>query len=523
VAQKALQAQPDPMRGSVRLLAPFVPDGAVRITRTVRNVPEVIRDGEFDSLTSGFIREDPEPPFGVPVRYRATLEVVNRHIQSNRVLNPRFALGTANWTTGTGRTLTRETAAALAPPRDAATSVRVSPAGVTDGSLGARTLVSTAPSGFGAGRWWFCGQARYDNPDLWLWTDVSSGGRTWQGVRDVGTWQQVRSKSAPAADQPFATLWAAVLSPTGTEVVPPFQVLGVTAESNEDWKTFQAWVTVPATAPANSRLVLLQGTLTREYATTWWVSTVMVTPEAEVTAGAVGYFDGDSPLPSNPAANLVPGYDWVPSTPDASMTWNGTPHASVSIYTGPSIIAASDTVTVLAPDRKLTRAKLPVFLSDPVTTQVGLWFELLGIGDLSFKARAELYDIIGKGPQIAISNRRAWPSGELRLMTKTLDQAALAERMFDPGRILFYRNPDPRFPESEWYLHIGDTASGRPGEGVAWAPERIWSVPFVRVERPIGLIETASSVPWVQVRDSMTWAELRDSRRDWLDAAVTPP
>jgi hypothetical protein len=48
-------------------------------------------------------------------------------------------------------------------------------------------------------------------------------------------------------------------------------------------------------------------------------------------------------------------------------------------------------------------------------------------------------------------------------------------------------------------------------------------VPFVRVERPAGLISATSSITWQTVRTNYTWQQLRDQRKDWLDAALTAP
>jgi hypothetical protein len=251
----------------------------------------------------------------------------------------------------------------------------------------------------------------------------------------------------------------------------------------------------------------------------------MVTPEAEMAAGALGYFDGDTVVPVNPAASMIPDGRWIPVTNNASIEWNGTPNNSVSVFIGPSAIATEVVVQIPKPDTTaLRKIRQPVYLSDPVAPQLGVWFELLAIGALSRAARASLYDILSRAPQIAVSQRRAWPTGELRLLTRTPEEESVADRLFDSGRILFYRNLDPRYPESSWYLHIGDVSYSRVGDNVGPTPERIWSVPFVRVERPVGMIETASGITWADVRSGYpTWEDLRKQRRDWLDSALTRP
>lgn len=495
MANKVLTALADPLKGSVVISAAGgVPNGELTLTRAESGVVQVVRNGEGPVSTGGFTREDPEPAFGVPLLYRATVAVANRYIQSNRVLNPKAKTGTSNWTTGPNRVISRETLPEYAPPRDAATSLKIGSytAGAVGGTIADRMLAATAPLGLAAGRWFVSGQLRLNSPDLWLWEDVKTAG-TWQDIKNLGTWQQVKSKSTEASNQPFATFWGAIVGPAGTTLLTtPVQLLGVAADSGSQWRTFQAWLDVPAGVPAGSRVIFFHGTLSREYAIDWWLSTVMATPEAEMGAGALTYLDGDTAMTPNPAENLAPGYDWTPATEDAFFRWNGTDGVSVSEFYGPSSVTTTTSLTLGRPSVAALPYKLPVYLSDPVAPEIGQWFELLRIGELSWAARQDLYDILGKGPQIAVSQVRSWESGELTLMTYTLEEYEVAKAMFATGRILFWRNPDPRFPETSWYVGIGDTKAARPSDSVAWSPVRLWAVPWVRVERPTGLIEASS-------------------------------
>lgn len=525
---KALTAVPDAMRGLVQVRGVGVPDGDVLVTRAHTRLPEPIRGGEFHSDTNGFIREDPEPPFGVDLTYRLTLTPDTRHSQTNRITNPKAATDTTGWTGGTGRTLARDAGPVPAIPRDATTALQISAntAGATAAGIPERTLASTVPAAFGPGRWYVSGQFKYDNPTIWLWSTARAAG-TWQTIRNRGTWNQVKSTYSVGPGDPFASLWCAVLSPANAVVVAPFQIIGASIVNQGSWRTFQGWVDVPAGAPAGSRLVFLHGTDTREFSSVFWLTTLMVTPETEMGPGAIlPYFDGDtvvSDKTSNPAANAVPEGDWFPVINDASMTWSGAANASSSVFTGPSVIAVETVIRITTPSREvLPRHRLPIMLSDPILPQVSTWFELIEIGDLGFAARQDLMDVIGRGPQIAVSSQRAWANGEFRLMTYTLQAASIAERMFSPGRILFLRNPDPDFPETIWYLAIGNVNQGRISPVAAKKPERLWSVPFARVERPVGLIAAATGITWSNIRTNYTWAELRQQRADWLDAAVTP-
>lgn len=527
---QALTAQPDVMRGLVRIAAQGAPAGSGVLTRRTGRQVDVIRGGTFTISTGGVIVSDAEAHFGTDITYRLVDTVTDRLIQTNRVLNPKFAVDLSNWTFNASRTANRETTPSLAPPRDAATSVRIGPrtGGAGAGGLPERLLARCTPSGLTTGRWYVSGQLRYDSPDIWLWDDVRAAG-TWQTIRDRGTWAQVKAANSPLAGQPFASLYVAVLNSGGGTVVAPVQILGVQTGDNGGWATFQGVVDIPAGAGANCQLAFYQGMVTREWAVTWWLSTLMVCPEAEsLKAGAVlPYIDGDSNLAAkapNPGENLAPGYDWKALTGDAGFTWQGTPNASWSQFSGPSQIFTEVETFIGKPDTyQLPRVKLPVFLSDPVAPQLAQWFDLLEIGDLSFAARQQLFDVLGRGAAIAVNQKRGWATGSLRLMTYTLAEAEITERLFESGRILYWRNPDPRFPENGWWIAIGDVKAGRVGTAAAWAPERIWEVPYVRVERPVGLISASSSITWGLTRSNYTWQQLRDAKKDWLDAALSAP
>lgn len=340
-----------------------------------------------------------------------------------------------------------------------------------------------------------------------------------------------------AATGPVTYAWAGTVDASAsiqnvldypTHVVP-FQILGVQAGDNGGWATFQGVVEVPAGTPANSRLAFLSGKVTREATVTWWLSTFMACPEAEALHGGaiLPYFDGDTPINSigrDPGDRLAPGYDWRALSGDAAITWQGTPNASWSQFIGPSQIFAEDTTYIGRPDRHLLpRVRMPVYLSDPVAPQLGQWFELIEMGDLSFAARQQLFDVLGRGAAIAVNQKRGWATGELQLMTYTLSEAEIAERMFESGRILYWRNPDPRFTENGWWVAIGNITQGRVGPRAAFRPERLWRVPFVRVERPEGLINASTSIDWNLVKNNYTWQQLRDMKNDWLDAALTGP
>jgi hypothetical protein len=373
------------------------------------------------------------------------------------------------------------------------------------------------------------GQLRYDSPDIWLWDDVRAAG-TWQTIKNRGTWQDVKAANSPLAGQPFASLYAAVLNSGGGTVVAPVQILGVQTGRQRRLGDLPGVVDIPAGAGANCQLAFYQGTVTREWTVTWWLSTVMVCPEAESLNGRARCCPTSTATAGGgqgvqPGENLAPGYDWKALTGDAAMAWQGTPNASWSQFTGPSqIFAEVEHLHRQAGRFQLPRVKLPVFLSDPVAPQLAQWFDLLEIGDLTFAARQQLFDVLGRAAAIAVNQKRGWATGRAAADDLHAGRGQMAERMFESGRILYWRNPDPRFPENGWWIAIGDVKAGpRRGTAAAWAPERIWEVPFVRVERPVGLISASSSITWGITRSSYTWQQLRDAKKDWLDAALSAP
>jgi hypothetical protein len=216
-----LLAKPNVAKGSVVVSSQeTVPNGSLLVTRTLKGVPSEVRSGSFDVLTGGFVVEDPEAPFGQPLTYTVvdTISGTSRTIQTNRCLNPKAALNTNNWLAGPGRTLTRETATALAPPRDATTSLAIGPntAGSASAQYADRRIASCQPSGFGPGTYFVSGQVFYSSPDLWNWTDVKTQG-SWANLKTTkGTWAQVRSATSLSAQQAFTSLYAAVLDPNLT-------------------------------------------------------------------------------------------------------------------------------------------------------------------------------------------------------------------------------------------------------------------------------------------------------------------
>jgi hypothetical protein len=506
-----LTAKPLSQRGLIRISGTS-PNGAAVIERlTSGHKPFLLRGGLLNILTSGFSLEDSEAPLGIPLTYRETLTPTNRLVQRNLLRSPDFTRGQQSWTVGASRTLTM-------PVSDGKLIGNVSSS--STGTV--RTIAEVATEPLVAGqKYLITGKVRFRTPGVWTWQDVKNFG-TWQQVRTAkATWAAVRSSvSVPPGDS-YATLYIN-LANGATEYTAPLQVFQNSMSSTNQWMTFSTFITAPAGIPSTARLRLSHGTTTREYSITWDLDQFSVYTEADAAkVYRLFWFSGDTPVPSDPQSYLTQEPGWEDISRDSSITWEGVIGNSVSRFTGPSVIAQS-LVTQVNPPVKAPCE--PVLLSDPVSTALSQWFSLSQIGDLSREARMTVMGVLGRSDFVSTSSMRGSPKGTLTLYTSTLEERQQALTVFASGRILLLRNPNPAYPETSWYLAIGNVSEARTIEQDARRPERTWTVPFVQVERPTGLIEASSGVTWQMIKDSgLTWRELRDRRANWLDVALVSP
>jgi hypothetical protein len=84
------------------------------------------------------------------------------------------------------------------------------------------------------------------------------------------------------------------------------------------------------------------------------------------------------------------------------------------------------------------------------------------------------------------------------------------------GRVLLLRNPDPDYPENNWYLSCKRMTEARLSPDHRFS-HRAWDIPFTRVARPSGLIEASSATTWEDVTAKWTWDQLKAERATWLD------
>lgn len=404
----------------------------------------------------------------------------------------------------------------------------------------------------------------------WSWADMRAAG-TWQTVRQSKTWRQAREtvrtpselegyyrinpgngidpdplnpgyyyynaevaglRPDPTDDDylllgttnaVFTSLSIALTDSAGTvELTAPVQIRSIPLDKTNIWVTWAAYITAPAGVPSTARLRIMHGTNAREFATAWDFTKVSVKTLADAAPWKLEYMDGDTPVPAD-TANRLTGEQWLDYSGDASIGWVGTPGASISRFLSPSIIGADPVVQVDAPSGLVAPPCLPILLSDPINNGTKQWFGLLQVGQIVRPAREGEYVVLNRADTVVSAMIRGWERGTLELLTETFAQRETAVRLFSPGRILLLRNPDRSFPENDWYIGVGDVSEDRIGTDQR-NPERMWTVPFKRVARPTGLIESAAGVTWQEVLDGYTdWSAVRAQRASWLDVLTTEP
>ena len=143
---------------------------------------------------------------------------------------------------------------------------------------------------------------------------------------------------------------------------------------------------------------------------------------------------------------------------------------------------------------------VPVLISDPVVVPWSQWVDLLSIDPLTYPPRRELKDVISRYAPVALSGVRSTARTVFHFLTRTLEQREHFLRMFMPGRILLYRNPNAAYPENNWYISVGELTETRIHPDHS-RPERKWDVEVAVVDRPEGLLVPATDRTYIDVRD----------------------
>lgn len=143
---------------------------------------------------------------------------------------------------------------------------------------------------------------------------------------------------------------------------------------------------------------------------------------------------------------------------------------------------------------------VPVLISDPLIVGLGQWTGLMKIDPLSYPGRQDLVDVYAREFPVGISDVRSAARTTIYLMTKTLNERKQILSIIKTGRILLLRNPDPNYPENNWYISVGDVTEERVMTNHG-DPVRRWVLPIAVVERPFGYLDTANGRNYQTVRD----------------------
>lgn len=155
----------------------------------------------------------------------------------------------------------------------------------------------------------------------------------------------------------------------------------------------------------------------------------------------------------------------------------------------------------------------PIYVCDPLYPSYGDWYGLLGIDSLSYPGRTQLFDVLARRAPVAVSQVRSTARTSMRLMTRTLEERQMLLDTLSSGRILLLRNPDPRYPEDNWYFSVGEVSEERIASDHR-DPHRRWVIDVIVVDRPVGKLA-------VGVQANRTYETLRDYEPDGI-RAITP-
>jgi hypothetical protein len=293
-------------------------------------------------------------------------------------------------------------------------------------------------------------------------------------------------------------VYARVLDPTN-HVVATLPLID-DAVSVIDWTNARWTFTMPPTVAGTYKIEVVPQ-LTWEGARTAWQLDGVMLQKMPIQDGALSYLDGSMPVPDIGIPGwIAPEEQSVYDTDsgNALIRWTGTAHASTSEFLGASAVTAvreakldvsSAIYLNLLPDCE------PINLTDPMLPSLNTWFTLQLISELSYESRNVSYTVLNRHAPVVLSQVRSTATGSLTLLLKTLNERQRLMDLVATGRTLLLRNPDPAYPESDWYLAIGNVTESRiaPDHRLAY---RVFTLEFAVVDRPSGPIATRPKVTW---------------------------
>jgi len=487
-----------------------------------------IRNGVRTGVNPGGLVpfEDPEMPLGQPVFYRMLMSIPGgRFIQRQLISDPMFNTDSPgpDWLPVAPHTLNLVTSAeGASPPLNDPTMALVSAA--TEPGL--MTTIPLSHTGGAAGfvankKYRLTGNVQFTGPPGTIWQAVyETGDQTWNQLGDTGINWSALLVDAPSGQTAAVSLHVSLKVPGGAVVLAPIRILGIRPDTRGKWNYFAAEFTTPGTIPAGTALTLSHGGGANDTLSEWLFDKLQLIQAGDAAGvgstfnqGIVDYIDRNTD--PDDVAYVAPDTEEYSHDDTIVIEANG----AVSWY-GPTVTASYAECELLGPDLSdEIVACAPVFLQDPVAPALGMWVGLIAIGNLTHAARRDLYPIVNRPDQVAVSDKRLDPETDLVFMTLTLTDRDSLLRLFGSGRILFMRNADASYPENNWYMSCGDLVENRISRDHR-RPERQWAVPIDKVDPPLGLIELTTLPDWQDVKDAPGgWLELAQSG-SWLDVTV---
>jgi len=517
------------------------PNTNVNVQRTVTPTVEsswvTIRGGVRTGVNPGGLTpfEDSEMPLGQPVFYRMLMTLpanAQRFVQRQLLSNPMFDQDTQtapeDWKTVAPHVLTYVDGSAdpeASAPLNGTSMARVS----TDAQPALLYTIPLSHTGGAPGwvagkRYRLTGYVQVISPAGQLWQNVyDQASQTWDQLGDTGVpWSDLLVN--PAGGEPLTeigALYASInaVSGDGAVVLAPIKIIGIRPGDRGKWVFFAAEFTAPATSSTNV-LTLSHGGSSAESVSVWYFDKLQILQAGDAT-GAGNTFH---PAINNYIDRNTTAADVVYTAPDTSEFSHDDsiviePNGAVTYY-GPSVTVSYADCELLGPDYSdALLACSPIFLQDPIAPALGMWVGLIRIGDITYAARQDLYPIVNRFDQVAVSDKRIDASTDMVFFTHTLEERERVLGLFAPGHILFLRNTDSRYPENNWYIACGNLVENRVFKDHR-RPERSWAVPIDKVEAPEGLIALTTIPDWQDVKDAAGgWRELAQSGT-WLDVTI---
>jgi hypothetical protein len=131
-------------------------------------------------------------------------------------------------------------------------------------------------------------------------------------------------------------------------------------------------------------------------------------------------------------------------------------------------------------------------------------------------ARQGVSQVRGRPLPVVISDVRGGVTGDLTVVTETVDDKRALDWVLDSGGPLLLQWP-PGWGEDDMYVSVGDISKA-PLVDYAEFSDRTWTLPLTQVDRPIGGVTGSADRTWGTVASSgSTWAEVLAGATSWLD------